>query len=477
MAVFFFVCDLLPCHKYWIDFKLNICVVLKNILLVSVLLLNSILALGQISFEWFNKDKNVIERINFQNGYYELLRVNQDVIFKAQRKLSFEGVKVDDILPNYEVNLFPKGKNRILTVPGTGQVYEVDLENGLLKRLDKTFYRGYNFKALQFIQNDTLFSLGGTGFWQYHNILSYFDPTTSEWQVMYSKGIKPEGIYLNSSGISEGKVFAIEKLRDLDNKDPERKAQIFEFDINSKKWTHFGELNTSLLSENDINTTEFQWSSNHLFFLHAKEPIFADVLTNKVYKYNESRRSILTNKGKIYISKGWVYTFINEHNKFKLDSIPYAELQRNSILLGTLYSKSTKTFTSNEIYIFGLVFFLIIGSTIILIRVLKSKGKKSDKSRLEIPKYFDKLLLEYKLKGPDHLITTEELSRIIECDSMAFDTQRQYRSKFISSVNTYALDTFGVADAIFRINHDSDKRFIHYGVKKELFVQIDDIQV
>jgi hypothetical protein len=453
--------------------------ILKNTLSIFLIHLiiccNSFLSFGQLSFEWFNKDNGNLERINFQNGNYELLRINKDNNFKIQRKLRFEGVKVEDILPNYEVNLFPKGKNRILTVPGTGQVYELDLNNSLFRRIDKTFYRGYNFKALQFIQNDTLFSLGGTGFWQYHNVLSFFDPATSEWQVMYPKGNKPEGIYLNSSGISEGKVFAIEKLRDLDNKDPERKAQIFEFDIKSKKWSKFGELNISLLSENDINTPEFQWSSNHLFFLHAKEPIFADVLTNKVYKYNESRRSILTNKGKIYISNGWVYTFVNEHNKFKLDSIPYAELQRNSILLGTLYSKSTKTFTSNEIYIFGLVFILIIGSTIILIRLLKSKGEKSDKSRPEIPKYFDKLLLEYKSKGPDHLITTEELSRIIECDSMAFDTQRQYRSKFISSFNTYAFDIFGVADAIFRINHDSDKRFIHYGIKKELFVQIDNI--
>jgi hypothetical protein len=436
---------------------------------------NSFLSFGQLSFEWFNRDKNILERINFQSGNYEVLNINKENNFKIQRKLRFEGVNIVDILPNYEVNLFNKDKKRILTVPGTGQVYEFDLVKSLFKRIDKTFYRGYNFKALQFIQNDTLFSLGGTGFWQYHNVLSFFDPSTSEWQIIYPSGNRPEGIYLNSSGISDGKVFVIEKLRDLDNKDPERKAQIFEFDIKTKTWSHFGELNISLLSEYEINSPEFQWSSNHLFFLHTDEPIFADVLNNKVYKYNESRRSILTNKGKIYILKGWVYTFINEHNKFKLDSIPYAELQRNSILLGSLYSKSPKTIIGNEISIIGIVLIVMAGSIVILVRVLKSKNKKSIISRPEIPKYFDKLLLVYKSKGPDHLITTEELSRIIECDSMAFDTQRQYRSKFISSFNTYALDFFGVADAIFRINHDSDKRFIHYGIKKELFVQIDNI--
>lgn len=311
----------------------------------------SILSSGQLSFEWFNKDLKVLERINFQNGNYEVLYVNKDNSFKVKKKLQFEGVNFGDILPNYDVNVFTKGKIRILTVPGTGQVYEFDLTNSLFKRIDKTFYRGYNFKALQFVQNDTLFSLGGTGFWQYHNVLTYFDSSTKEWQVMYPKGVRPEGIFLSSGGISDGKVFAIEKLRDLDNKDPNRKAQIFEFDIKSKTWSSFGELNIPLLSEYEINTPEFQWSSNHLFFLHSKEPIYADVKNNKVYKYNESRRSIITNRGMIFISKGWVYTFRNEHNKFSLDSIPYAELQRNSILLGDLYSKKPKTLTQNKRFI------------------------------------------------------------------------------------------------------------------------------
>lgn len=87
------------------------------------------------------------------------------------------------------------------------------------------------------------------------------------------------------------------------------------------------------------------------------------------------------------------------------------------------------------------------------------------------------MLEAYKVNGADHLLSTDELSKIIECDSMAFDTQRQYRSKFISSINTYALDNFGISDAFYRLNHESDKRFIQYGVKKELFALIEDILV
>ncbi len=444
---------------------------MKKFFLFFGFFFHSIFSFGQLSFEWFNKEKGLLERINFQSGNYETLKVNKDNTFKVQGKLRIDGVNLADIKPNFDVNVFPKGKNRILTVPGTGQVYELDLNLNLFKRLDKTFYRGYNFKALQFVQNDTLYSLGGTGFWQYHNVLSFFDPSSAEWQVMYPKGVKPEGIYSYSSGISDGKVFAVEKQRDLDLKDPDRNAQIFEFDIKSKIWTKVGELNSSLLSEIGINTTEFQYSSYHLFFLHTQEPIYADFKTNEVFKYNESRRSFLTNKGSIYISKGWVYTYLNEHNKFKIDSIPYSELKKNSIFLGTLYTISTPK--TNNYVIGGLGLVVLLGSILIFKLILKSKSKIQLKPSSSAPKYLNKFLEVYKQNGSDYLISTEELSRIIECDLMAFDTQRQYRSKFISAVNSYALENFNITEAIFRSNHESDKRFIQYGIKNEFFDLIE----
>ena len=305
--------------------------------------------------------------------------------------------------------------------------------------------------------------------------MTYFDPSFSEWEVIYTKGEKPEGVYSNSAGISDNKVFAIEKLRELDDKDTKKKTQLFQFDIKSKSWSHVGELNAPLLSENEVNSPDFQWSDNHLFFLHAKEPIYADVAANKVYKYNESRNGFLSSKGKIYISKGWVYTFRNDQNKVSLDSISYSELQRNSILLGPLYLTSHNAFSDKWFYIIGFLIFDVIGLSFVYRYRLSRKRKSQKGSTNSIPKYLDKLLEVYKINGAEYLISTEELSRIIECDSMAFDTQRQYRSKFISSVNTYASDTFGISNAIFRINHDSDKRFIQYGIKKELFALIDGI--
>ena len=450
---------------------------MKKLLLLTILLSRVAISFSQTSLEWFDIEKKIIERVDLQNGNYEIEFPNSLNSIKSAQKLKFIGIKQEDILANFVVNVFNLSSKKLLTIPGTGQVYELDVNKQSFKRLDKTFYRGYNFKAIQFIQNDTLFSLGGTGFWQYHNILSYYDPNFSEWEAIDTYGKRPEGIYLNSSGTNFGKVFAIDKLRELDNKDLKKKSQIFELDIKSKTWKNLGELNIPMLTENEINGSDFQWSSNHLFFLHSKEPVFADVLNNKVYQYNASRNGILSNKGQIFISKGWVYTFRNDQKKYTLDSISYSELIRNSKYLGQLYFVEETTSKINSMYIFIILIIVLIGFYLVYQKNKKLKKGNIEISKVPIPKYLDKFLEEYKINGSDYLLTTDELSKIIECDSMAFDTQRQYRSKFISSVNTFALDTFGFTDAIFRINHDSDKRFIHYGIKMELFALIDTILV
>ena len=56
---------------------------------------------------------------------------------------------------------------------------------------------------------------------------------------------------------------------------------------------------------------------------------------------------------------------------------------------------------------------------------------------------------------------------MLDCDKKAFDTQRQYRSHFINSMNKFFEDNFAIKGAIFRKSMDDDKRFIKYGIKPE----------
>lgn len=434
--------------------------------------------MGQLNFEWYNQDKQSLERIDFKTGHYELIPVNKGKGLYVKNKLIFEGINETDILPNYHVNLFTKGNYRLISVPGTGQVYELNSSNTLLKRIDKTFYRGYNFKAVQFIHRDTLFSLGGTGFWQYHSVLSYFNPSTKDWQLKSTLGNRPEGVYANMGGVANGRVYVFEKQREVDNLEEGNSMQILEYNIQSNTWATIGELNDNLLSSYKINSPEFQLSSNHMFFLNSSSPIFANILTNNVYQYNETSEGILSNKGLNYIANGWVYTLRDEHHKITLDSISYEELIRNSKVLGQLYSPTKGIWSSknNLIITFSIFILIFVGIAV----YYKSKGSlemNAPTSSKAHPKYFSDLLSLYASNGPNYLVSTDELSSILECDSMAFDTQRQYRSKFITSVNAYVFENYGIADSIFRQKQAFDKRIIQYGIKHDLFELIPTILI
>jgi hypothetical protein len=96
--------------------------------------------------------------------------------------VNFQNIKLDDIPPVIHSNHFQISTAKFLiTIQGTGQLYTFDTQSLTFDRIDKTFYRGNNFGAIQFIRKNTLISLGGQGFWRIHNIPTFFNKRTSEW--------------------------------------------------------------------------------------------------------------------------------------------------------------------------------------------------------------------------------------------------------------------------------------------------------
>jgi len=73
-----------------------------------------------------------------------------------------------------------------MLIPGTGRVYRMQLSDDHVQfiRIDSTTYFGHNFSALNFSSQDTLFSLGGHGFWQSNGLLRYYDRWISGWELI-----------------------------------------------------------------------------------------------------------------------------------------------------------------------------------------------------------------------------------------------------------------------------------------------------
>lgn len=82
-------------------------------------------------------------------------------------------------------------KNKLVVqLDGSGKVFEI-VPGDSIKRIDKTCYEGFNFGAYNFVYHDTLFSLGGYGFWQYNGMLRFFDDSTGQWFVKETNNTVP----------------------------------------------------------------------------------------------------------------------------------------------------------------------------------------------------------------------------------------------------------------------------------------------
>jgi hypothetical protein len=106
--------------------------------------------------------------------------------------------------------LFHKGK-MVIQLDGTGKLLWAD-SLGRLQRMDSTLYEGYNYGAFNFVYKDTIFSLGGYGFWQFNGQLRYFSEVNSSWSVVKSNALVPIRQWYNAQvyyDVADEKIYTI----------------------------------------------------------------------------------------------------------------------------------------------------------------------------------------------------------------------------------------------------------------------------
>jgi hypothetical protein len=76
---------------------------------------------------------------------------------------------------------------------GTGRLYKAAIQDGqvVLNRIDHTTHSGTNFFAQNFFIKDTLFQVGGNGFWQIRGILTYYSTHTNQWELVQTNRTLP----------------------------------------------------------------------------------------------------------------------------------------------------------------------------------------------------------------------------------------------------------------------------------------------
>jgi len=127
--------------------------------------------------KWIHPITGNFYQIDFETQ--TLLENNDRVHWKKIADLSFEEIISKDLIfgnRSYQEIPIPGSSLSYLLVNCTGQVYQLDRKNWVLKRVDQTFFRGANCQSVKFLRNGVLYSFGGYGFWQSTNVLTKYDP-------------------------------------------------------------------------------------------------------------------------------------------------------------------------------------------------------------------------------------------------------------------------------------------------------------
>lgn len=412
----------------------------------------------KIDLIFFDSDSN--KRLKIDLRTRQLFIENSSNVWKLKGQLNFENVYTEDILPVYKINAFKSKSNYYLTIPGTGHVYYLIENKLLLKRIDKSFHTGYNFQAVQFFRKDTLFSFGGYGFWQYHNILTYFDHKSSEWETYCQLEVGPSrftnrfSTYLPKSD----KVLALELPKPyLFNKT--KKYNYWEFNFKSKSWKKKGVINDQLA----LALPESKPAGQYFFFKYQNQNYVADPENNKVYLYDGPHTKLADSfdPEPLFSSKNHIYSYQNylvgNVRKYTTDSISIQHLLSSSKFQFELINDNTFEYS-----LYLILFISFIPASFYLFRIFSKKNLILSNSNEIFTSFEYEILRKMISKGELYEFSTDELNVYLDAERKPLETQRQIRSRFINSINQKSEIHFQISNGISRRKSRIDKRFSIY---------------
>jgi hypothetical protein len=443
---------------------------MKKNIIACIVFLNSysILFSQNHEFKWID-NKNKMYSINPKTN--ELESVSRQGDHEKVVDLNIKSGTFSDLPLFFDINWFFI-KNKILfTIQGTGQVYQLDLTQRSFDRIDKTFYRGYNFYANQFIKNDTIFSIGGQGFWQKHSLITYYNAKSKEWDLLKINRMNNRPSDFKFSGYSKKNDIFFSAFFEQDSIINKQKVKFQLFDFKTRNWSDEGDLTDELAM---FFTKEWRsiWTGEYLF-------CFKDDTNNNLRIIDPFRNEVLVPKewtdkfflpnSQVYYNNGWLYSHqLNNTvvgSRYILDSINVKDLVTKSDSIGKLYDPTiTKSF-------FWIYFIFISIAGFILFYFVKNKLNNkivSSDNLVQLNELEIKLLNEFLFLPKGASLSSQQLNLVLDLNDKSYDNQRQIRNRIITSINNKLSSTLNLAEVIIRNSSGDDKRIMNYSLNNDL---------
>lgn len=443
---------------------------------------------------WGNDKINLSDEFKklINNGAYEL---------KLSNKLSDRIIKQSDSLSKFELSSLLTYKNGLIIYERGGGKLLYLTDSGNITRLDKSIYSGERFGAFVFLDNDTIYSVGGYGFWHITGAVRIFNEKTNEWGILNVSNNIRIASGINSIGYYDKKTkklyviysnYKDEYLKNNSDNQEENLIRVQMFDLKTKDW-HPNEiiLNKKIGSDiNDIKTITSLPNGILVNSKYFKENIFLSFSDNKIYKVPSQiimELSQLNNQESEYISyskDSSIYFYDIETKKIK-----FIKVSNLIPVIGeSLFYININEFTKYK----SVVFLVIVVSIISIILFIKLTRKQKHNNQLnhlqekialeskvddfcelldnQETTCIDKLLTNYQ---NDKLTSIEEINKILNIEKRPYRIRNNIRADLLKMINKKFIDYSGLnEELIIRVRSDFDKRYFQYSLNERFVNKI-----
>lgn len=221
---------------------------------------------------------------------------------------------------NYDVKaLFPLVNKSFSHYPSNEAGVVVDSK---LKRIDNANTKNFFMNSRFFVNNDTLFRVGGYGFWTKYRGVSYYNTSKNNWHAYTLNSIDEKYLGVLSPLVTklENNIYLLYSGVVFDDKNPLREYvnnNVFELDFNKKQISYKG------ISSITLNGKSVFTDNNSTMILIKTGLIILDWKNNLVKMLNSNWTTKVSQKFNVFLVEDEFYYIEQNKGTFKLASSKY----------------------------------------------------------------------------------------------------------------------------------------------------------
>jgi hypothetical protein len=342
-----------------------------------------------------------------------------------------------------------------------GFYYLFKLKGDSAIRLDRSSYHGSNFNSYFFSWQNTIYLLGGYGFFTTHNNLISFNENKREWAKVNTGGNGPEFIH----GISfrnNNKIYSFNNFKAGNNVSKDiLDSNLYVLDLPAMQWQKYKMPIVDLIViSNRVNTADYFWYQNdHLTILINKKEIKFEIIENEKLNLtrNNNFRSFKDNL--LLFEESNPIKSYRKITQLNLDSVWLVYIKSSS----ALYKPNQNTTIQPRNGISPL-WFLISIIPLILILIIYRRKTKATANKIK-PIELDQIqnnqleILALKIKKFNkRILNMEELDNLLEITHLEAESRKLRRFRRLSELNQLS------PGFIIRVKDEEDKRRFLYQI-------------